>query len=63
LRWQGLPFSREQFDSVIGIDTAAWQEELSLHDELFTMLEQGLPEELRQIRQDIARRLEGTNPR
>ncbi|HLL20190.1 MAG TPA: phosphoenolpyruvate carboxykinase (GTP), partial [Rubrivivax sp.] len=60
LRWQGLDFTREQFVSVIGIDAAAWQEELALHDEMFKMLEYHLPAELPKIRQDIARRLEGT---
>ena len=63
LRWEGLDFTREQFDSVIGIDTAAWQEELALHDEMFKMLEFHLPAELPAIRQDIARRLEGTTLR
>ena len=35
LRWDGLNFTREQFASVIGIDKAAWQQELTLHTELF----------------------------
>jgi phosphoenolpyruvate carboxykinase (GTP) len=46
LRWQGLPFTREQFDTVIGIDRASWQEELKLHGELFTQLSYHLPAQL-----------------
>ncbi|MFN5723370.1 MAG: phosphoenolpyruvate carboxykinase (GTP), partial [Betaproteobacteria bacterium] len=44
LSWSGLEFSRDQFDSVIGIDRAAWAEELKLHDELFEQLSYHLPE-------------------
>ncbi len=46
LRWDGLGFSREQFASVIGIDRAAWQQELKLHADLFRQLEYHLPAEL-----------------
>ncbi len=46
LRWDGLAFSREAFDSVMNLDRAAWQQELALHSELFTLLAQGLPAEL-----------------
>ena len=40
------PFSREQYATVIGIDRAAWQQELALHTELFKTLEYHLPAEL-----------------
>ncbi len=46
LRWDGLAFTREQFASVIGIDRAAWRQELALHAELFKQLEYHLPREL-----------------
>jgi phosphoenolpyruvate carboxykinase (GTP) len=46
LRWDGMSFTREQFASVIGIDTAAWQQELRLHAELFQQLAHHLPAEL-----------------
>jgi phosphoenolpyruvate carboxykinase (GTP) len=46
LNWAGLDFSRAQFDSVIGIDKAAWQQELTMHDELFSMLAYHLPAQL-----------------
>lgn len=57
LRWTGLAFSREQFASVIGIDKAAWQEELKLHAELFRQLEQGLPAALPETKARIEARL------
>ena len=57
LRWDGLPFTREQFDSVIGIDRAAWQQELALHDELFAQLALGLPPQLPATKARIEERL------
>jgi phosphoenolpyruvate carboxykinase (GTP) len=57
LHWDGLAFSREQFDTVIGIDKAAWQQELKLHAELFKQLEHGLPAELPAAMQRIEARL------
>ena len=47
LSWDGLAFSREQFDSVMAIDDAAWAEEMKLHGELFEQLSHRLPDELR----------------
>ena len=57
LAWSGLDFSREQFASVIGIDKAAWQQEMRLHDELFSQLAYHLPEELPATRREIEQRL------
>ncbi len=57
LRWDGLAFSRTQYDSVIGIDKAAWQQELALHSDLFKMLEQRLPAALPATQKQIAERL------
>ena len=59
LRWEGLPFSQAQFDSVIGIDKAAWQQELALHAELFKQLEHHLPAELPATKAKIEERLAG----
>ncbi|HUR89703.1 MAG TPA: phosphoenolpyruvate carboxykinase (GTP), partial [Ramlibacter sp.] len=39
LNWNGLDFNSTQFDKVIGIDRAAWQGELKLHEELFQQLQ------------------------
>ncbi len=57
LRWDGLAFSRAQFDSVIGIDKAAWQQELALHTDLFKTLEYHLPAALPATQQQITQRL------
>jgi len=57
LRWEGLPFTREQFASVIGIDKAAWQQELALHAELFQQLAHGLPAALPATKAKIEQRL------
>jgi phosphoenolpyruvate carboxykinase (GTP) len=57
LKWQGLGFSREQYAAVIGMDHAAWQQELKLHDELFAQLAYHLPAELTQTKARIAAKL------
>ena len=57
LSWSGLEFSRDQFDSVIGVEPAAWAEELKLHDELFEQLAYHLPAELRETKARIEQRL------
>ena len=57
LHWDGLPFTREQFASVIGIDKAAWQQELALHAELFKTLEYHLPAALPAAKAQIEARL------
>jgi len=54
INWNGLDFTRAQFDSVIGIDKAAWQQELTMHDELFTTLAYHLPQELQSTKGRIA---------
>jgi phosphoenolpyruvate carboxykinase (GTP) len=53
LNWEGLDFSRAQYDSVSSIDHAAWQQEMGLHRELFTQLAYHLPPALEQTRQRI----------
>jgi phosphoenolpyruvate carboxykinase (GTP) len=58
MRWEGLAFTREQFASVIGIDRAAWEQELALHAELFKTLAYHLPAELPAIRARIQQLLE-----
>ena len=46
LFWDGLSFTRAQFDAVTSIDAAAWQQELQSHSELFEMLGARMPEQL-----------------
>jgi phosphoenolpyruvate carboxykinase (GTP) len=57
LHWDGLAFTAEQFASVIGIDRAAWQQELALHAELFKTLQYHLPDELPATKASIEARL------
>jgi phosphoenolpyruvate carboxykinase (GTP) len=57
LTWTGLDFSAAQFNTVTSIDTAAWQAELKLHDELFTQLAHRLPAALLETKANIAKRL------
>jgi phosphoenolpyruvate carboxykinase (GTP) len=56
--WGALDFSREQFDSVISVEPAAWREELTLHDDLFAKLKKGLPDALLNTKSDIEKRLD-----
>jgi phosphoenolpyruvate carboxykinase (GTP) len=42
---------------VIGVDGAAWVDELKLHDELFAQLAYHLPKELTQVKTRIEERL------
>jgi len=46
LSWDGLPFTRAQFETVTSIDAAAWRHELQSHSELFEQLAARLPEPL-----------------
>jgi phosphoenolpyruvate carboxykinase (GTP) len=57
LSWEGMNFSAEQFQSVIGIDHADWVAELKLHDALFTQLAHHLPEELKATKAGLEARL------
>jgi len=55
--WEGLAFTREQFDQVISVDDADWRSELSLHAEFFDSLRQRLPAALTQTKAQIESRL------
>jgi phosphoenolpyruvate carboxykinase (GTP) len=57
INWNGLNFTKDQFQSVIGIDAAAWTQELKLHDELFTQLSYNLPAEMPATKAKLAQRL------
>ncbi len=59
LHWTGLNFNHAQFDSVIGIDTAAWRTELGLHDELFKLLAWHMPQALIDTKSSLEARLAG----
>jgi phosphoenolpyruvate carboxykinase (GTP) len=57
LHWNGLAFTREQFDQVIGIDPTAWRDELALHGELFAMLAHHMPARLQATRERLQAQL------
>ncbi|MES2089084.1 MAG: phosphoenolpyruvate carboxykinase domain-containing protein, partial [Pseudomonadota bacterium] len=57
LNWTGLNFTKDQFQSVIGVDKAAWTQELKLHEELFTQLAYHLPAEMPATKAKIEQRL------
>ncbi|UIF86218.1 phosphoenolpyruvate carboxykinase (GTP) [Cupriavidus sp. UYPR2.512] len=59
LNWNGLDFTPAQFTQVTSIDRDAWQQELALHDELFSKLRQHLPQALVETRAALGKRLEG----
>ncbi|MEY2890900.1 MAG: hypothetical protein RJA98_808 [Pseudomonadota bacterium] len=58
ITWTGLNFSKAQFDSVIGVDHAAWTQELKLHDELFAQLAHHLPQALVDTKAKLQAKLE-----
>ncbi|HWJ93337.1 MAG TPA: phosphoenolpyruvate carboxykinase (GTP) [Telluria sp.] len=57
LNWDGLDFTRAQFDTITSIDKAAWEAELKLHAELFDKLKYHLPKELESAKAQIEKRL------
>lgn len=57
LEWEGLPFTPEQFKQVTQIDIPAWEKELELHHELFQQLSHKLPQELKDTKAKIEKRL------
>jgi phosphoenolpyruvate carboxykinase (GTP) len=57
LNWSGLDFNRQQFDQVVGVERAEWQNELQLHQELFQQLAHHLPAELKATKAQIEERL------
>jgi phosphoenolpyruvate carboxykinase (GTP) len=58
INWTGLAFSAAQFQAVTHIDKAAWQEELKLHEVLFTQLAYHLPNALTETKNALSLRLE-----
>ena len=46
IEWNGLEFSKEQFDELQAFDRAAWRKEVIEHEELFLELHDHLPPEM-----------------
>jgi phosphoenolpyruvate carboxykinase (GTP) len=57
LNWEGLDFSREQFDAITSVDNAAWDAEIQLHTELFEKLKHNLPKELLEVKDRMEKRV------
>jgi len=57
LKWDGLDFSRANFDEITAIDAADWREEIKAHADLFGTLQSRLPDEFAHIKQRLMRRL------
>jgi phosphoenolpyruvate carboxykinase (GTP) len=57
LTWDGLSFTKEQYEQITSIDKDAWREELKLHAELFDKLAFHLPQELVATREQLQKRL------
>ena len=53
LSWDGLDFSRDDFDRITSVNRAQWLEEFKLHTELFDKLAQRLPEDLKDTKQRL----------
>jgi phosphoenolpyruvate carboxykinase (GTP) len=51
--WAGLEFPKKDFEKITDIDLDAWKKEVQLHGELFTKLQDRLPKELSQIREEL----------
>ncbi|KVU84104.1 phosphoenolpyruvate carboxykinase (GTP) [Burkholderia ubonensis] len=57
LHWDGLDFTRAQFDAVTSMNAAEWRDELKLHAELFDKLKLRLPAALLDTMKRIERRI------
>ena len=57
LSWEGMDFTRAQYQTVTTVDHAAWQAELKLHDELMDQLSTRLPAQLRTLKAELEARL------
>jgi phosphoenolpyruvate carboxykinase (GTP) len=58
LNWHGLDFSPEQFATITSVDSAAWKQELTLHQQLFDRLAHHLPPELLEIKAALLQKLQ-----
>ncbi|MDX1920259.1 MAG: phosphoenolpyruvate carboxykinase (GTP) [Candidatus Caenarcaniphilales bacterium] len=51
--WKGLDFNREQFNTVMSVDSEAWKAEIASHEDLFMKLYNKLPKEFIWMRELI----------
>ena len=57
LNWQGLKFSKQQFEALQRVDGDAWHDELDGHREFFSSLDGHLPQDLVLERELLIRRI------
>ena len=57
LNWTGLDFSQDQFDTATRCDAATWKAELELHEALFDQIGERLPQDLRDTKAALEKRL------
>ncbi|HVY06313.1 MAG TPA: phosphoenolpyruvate carboxykinase (GTP) [Burkholderiales bacterium] len=57
LEWQGLDMAPEKFRELMSLDRQAWMDELELHRELFSRLEDRLPAELASRQKSLSARM------
>lgn len=53
MTWDGLDFSRADFERITSVDRSKWQDELALHSELFQKLAKRLPRPLTAVRSQL----------
>ena len=58
LNWQGMDFSKQQFETVTSLNKADWQKELQSQDELFDKLGDHVPAALKHARKATGERVE-----
>lgn len=51
LNWEGIDFTEEDFEAVMGVDRELWKEEVLSHQALFDQLYDKLPKEFLQMRE------------
>jgi phosphoenolpyruvate carboxykinase (GTP) len=51
IHWDGLDFSKEDFDRVMSVDVDVWKQEIISHEELFVKLYDRLPKEMIAVRE------------
>ncbi len=57
LNWNGLDFSADHFETANRCDAATWKEELALHEALFEQIGERLPQDLRDTKVALEKRL------
>lgn len=51
INWEGLNYSREDFERVMSVDVDVWKQEIISHEELFVKLYDRLPKEMIAVRE------------